>query len=96
MSFKHLSRLQCDTCGAIHGAHPGFDTKRQARAAAKKDGWKRVKHYRVIKSILGTKLNIKRKFYQDHCPACLQTPQGQTEVIGANQWSKIAERERGQ
>lgn len=93
MSFQHVTRLRCDSCGKVHGEYPGFATTRLARQAAKADGWKRVKHYRPIKSILGTKFNARRTFYQDHCPACLLTAAGQTEQLDDNRWSRIKERD---
>lgn len=88
MGFKHLSRLQCDTCGAVHGQYPGVETVREARSLARKDGWKRVKHFRLLTSILGTRLNYYRPYYQDHCPACLLTEAGQTEKREHNGWQK--------
>lgn len=79
--------LKCDTCGKIYGT--GESTKLKARVAARNDGWKRVKHYRKIKSILGTKLNLRAKYYLDHCPACLLTPAGQTEDTTTNEWVRV-------
>lgn len=54
MTLYKLYRLRCNGCGILHGF--GKETAKDARAAARKQGWKRLPGSTSVGS--------------DYCPGC--------------------------
>lgn len=83
MSLERTYKLVCDGCGTTHALYDagGYSTPRRARAAAKADGWQRIKVVTGRSSYPDSDEPSGVHWYdviagRDFCPACAAKESG--------------------